>query len=181
VRRAAILLVVLAAGCGGSDDEPRDAAAVKRTCEPTTAEATRVDPAAAGTPSRVKLGPGFELEPTKRTLAAARVGTRLEVTGVVRGDDCAPLAGATLHAWQTNGNGRYGPVVNGRDRCCYLTGTVLTGEDGRYTLVTVMPRGYDGGPPHIHMEIGHPDAQGIVTEIVFDAPVTTREFDAVLE
>ena len=139
-----------------------------------------VVPSGSGTESRVHLGPGMELEATKRTLTAARVGTPLVVTGIVRGDDCVPLAGATIHAWQTNGKGRYGPVVGGRDRCCYLTGTVRTGDDGGYTLDTVMPRGYQGGPAHIHMEAGHPDAEGVVTELVLDGPVKSADFDIVL-
>jgi protocatechuate 3,4-dioxygenase beta subunit len=186
VRRAAILLVALAAGCGGSssDDPPdrpdRDRAAAEPACAPTSGEGETIMQAGEATASRVRLGPGMELKATKRTLAAARIGKPLVVTGLVRGDDCAPLAGATIHAWQTNGKGRYGPLVGGQDRCCYLTGTVRTGDDGRYTLDTVMPRGYAGGPPHIHMEVGHPDAEGIVTELVFDAPVRTAEFDIVL-
>jgi protocatechuate 3,4-dioxygenase beta subunit len=185
VRRAALLLVAFAAGCGGSpDDRPdrpdRERAAAKPACEPTTGAVESVVPSGEGTASRVRLGPGMELEATKRTLAAARVGRPLVVTGLVRGDDCAPLAGATIHVWQTNGKGRYGPLVGGHDRCCYLTGTVRTGDDGRYTLDTVMPRGYAGGPAHIHMEVGHPDAEGIVTELVFDAPVKTADFDIVL-
>ena len=174
-----MILLALAAGCGGSSPQP-DPTAAKRSCEPTTGAVESVVSSGTGTESRVRLGPGMELEATKRTLAAARVGTPLVVTGVVRGDDCAPLAGATINAWQTNGKGRYGPVVGGRDRCCYLTGTVRTGDDGRYTLDTVMPRGYGNGPAHIHMEAGHPDAQGVVTELVFDAPTKTADFDIVL-
>ena len=110
----------------------------------------------------------MELKATRRNLAAARVGKPLVVTGIVRGEDCAPLPGATINVWQTNGkaatarHGRPGP-------CCYLAGTVRTGADGRYTLDTVMPRGYDGGPAHIHMHAGHPKAQGVTTELVFDA------------
>jgi protocatechuate 3,4-dioxygenase beta subunit len=188
MRRAAFLLVALAAGCGGSSDDPPDRpdrpepdrAAAKRACEPTAGEGETVMPSGEATASRVRLGPGMELKATKRNLAAARVGRPLVVTGLVRGDDCAPLAGATIHAWQTNGRGRYGPVIGGQDRCCYLTGTVRTGDNGRYTLDTVMPRGYQGGPAHIHMEVGHPDAEGIVTELVFDAPAQRSEFDIVL-
>jgi protocatechuate 3,4-dioxygenase beta subunit len=104
-----VVLGVLVAGCAGSSPEP-DRTAAKRSCEPTTGAVESVVPSGTGTESRARLGPGMELEATKRTLAAARVGTPLVVTGVVRGDDCAPLAGATIHAWQTNGKGRYGPV-----------------------------------------------------------------------
>jgi protocatechuate 3,4-dioxygenase beta subunit len=175
VRRAAILLVAVAAGCGGSEQR-----AAKRSCAPTAGAVEAVDRAAAGTASRVRLGPGMELKATKRNVAAAHRGEPLAVTGVVRGEDCAPLAGATVHAWQTNGKGRYGPIVGGRDRCCYLQGTMRTRGDGRYVLDTVMPRGYDGGPAHIHMHAGHPDTNGVVAELVFDAPVRTAEFDIVL-
>jgi protocatechuate 3,4-dioxygenase beta subunit len=174
-----VVLLALAAGCGGSSPEP-DRTAAKRSCEPTAGAVESGVSSGAGTKSRVRLGPGMELEATERNLAAARVGTPLVVTGVVRGDDCAPLAGATINAHQTNGKGRYGPVVGGRDRCCYLAGTVRTDDDGRYTLDTVMPRGYEGGPPHIHMEVGHPDADGVAAELVFDRPVERADFDIVL-
>jgi protocatechuate 3,4-dioxygenase beta subunit len=179
VKRAAILLLALAAGCGG-DGENRDRAAATRTCDPTHGAVERIDLAPAGTPSRLKLGPGMELEPTKRNRSAAGIGERLEVTGVVRGEDCAPLAGATVRVWQTNGKGRYGPGRDGEDRCCYLTGTLRTDRDGRYVFVSVMPRGYQGGPAHIHAEAGHPDAEGLVTELVLPKPVTATEFDIVL-
>ena len=174
-----VVLGVLVAGCGGSSPEP-DRTAAKRSCEPTAGAVESALTSGTATQSRVRLGPGMELEATKRNLAAARVGTPLVVTGVVRGDDCKPLAGATINAHQTNGKGRYGPVVGGRDRCCYLAGTVRTGDDGRYTLDTVMPRGYEGGPPHIHMQVGHPDAEGVATELVFDGPVKRADFDIVL-
>jgi protocatechuate 3,4-dioxygenase beta subunit len=162
VRRAALLLVLVAAGCGGSEQR-----AAKRACAPTPGAVEAADLASSGTAARVRLGPGMELKATRRNLAAARLGDPLTVTGTVRGEDCAPLKEATIHVWQTNGRGRYGPSTGGRDRCCYLAGTVLTGEDGRYTLDTVMPRGYDGGPAHIHMRAGHPDTRGLATEVLF--------------
>ena len=180
MRRAAILLVIVAAGCGGSDAERPDRKAAKRTCTPTPGGGETVMAAGAATASRVRLGPGEQLKPTKRNVAAARVGMPLVVTGLVLGEDCTPLAGATIHAWQTNGNGRYGPVIGGQDRCCYLTGTARTGADGRYTFDTVMPGGYEGRAPHIHMEAGHPEAVGVVTELIFDAAAKTAEFDIVL-
>jgi protocatechuate 3,4-dioxygenase beta subunit len=99
------------------------------------------------------------------------------VRGVVSGTDCAPLDGATIHAWQANGRGEYGPD----DRCCYLQGTVRTGRNGRYTLDTVAPRGYGGGVAHIHVEVSHPSAEGVVTEIVFaHRPGSGTRFDIVL-
>jgi protocatechuate 3,4-dioxygenase beta subunit len=184
MKRAIVVLLLLAAaaaGCGGGDDDddpPAERAA--RTCEPTESQAETVTAAAEDTPSRVRMAPGMELEANQRTLAAARIGEPLVVTGVVSGTDCAPLPGATVYAWQTNGDGRYGPTRGDRDRCCYLQAAVRTDEEGRYTLDTVMPKGYDGGPSHIHFQAGHPDAEGRVTELVFDAPTTRAEYDITL-
>ena len=141
--------------------------AAEKTCAPTPGVFEAVAPAPAGTPSSARLGPGMELKPTKRNLAAARVGKPLVVTGKVRSEDCAPLGGATINVWQTNGKGRYGPRAGGGDRCCYLQATIRTEADGSYGLGTVMPKGYAGGPPHIHVTAGHPDAEGLLTELIF--------------
>jgi protocatechuate 3,4-dioxygenase beta subunit len=176
MRRAIVIALVLA-GCGGGN-EPAERAA--KTCAPTEGHAETVVAAAPDTPSRVRMSPGMELKPTKRNLAAGRIGKPLVVTGVVAGTDCEPLEGATVQAHQTNGEGRYGPVTDGRDRCCYLQATARTDASGRYTLDTVYPKGYDGGPSHIHFSFGHPDAEGIVTELVFDAPTDKAEYDITL-
>jgi protocatechuate 3,4-dioxygenase beta subunit len=175
--RRAILVALVLAGCGGGEKAVERA---PKTCAPTEGEPVFVDAAAEGTPSRVRPSPGMELKATERNLAAARIGDPLVVTGVIRGIDCAPLAGATVQMHQTNGRGRYGPVIKGGDRCCYLQATVRTDADGRYTLDTVVPKGYDGGPAHIHFAFGHPDAVGIGTELVIDAPTDTAEYDITL-
>jgi protocatechuate 3,4-dioxygenase beta subunit len=165
MRRAIAVALVLAAGCGGSS-QPVERAA--KTCAPTPGVYEGVEPAPAGTPSDVRLGPGWELKATKRNLAGARVGKPLVVSGRVRGEDCKGLAGATIYVHQTNGAGRYGPVVDGRDKCCYLQAAVRTGEDGHFRLAAVIPKAYrGGGPPHIHLTAGHPDTEGLLTEVQF--------------
>ena len=173
-----LIALVLAAGCGGSEKPPAERAA--KTCAPTEGETDTVAAAPANTPSHVRPSPGMELKPTKRNLAAGRVGDPLVVTGVITGTDCKPLAGATVEMHQTNGRGRYGPVIGGRDKCCYLQATLRTDDQGRYTLDTVMPKGYDGGPAHIHFAFGHPDAEGLVTELVFGGPTSRTEYDITL-
>ena len=168
--RPAIITVALAvalAACGG-ESSPEVRKVTKRECVPTDGQLEQVAVAPSGTPSRIRLGPGWELERTPETIAAGRRGRPMVLSGVIRGQDCAPLAGATLTAHQTNGAGLYGPRRDGNDRCCYLQGTVRTDADGRYTLDTVKPRGYDGGLAHIHVAAVHPDFDGVVTEIVFD-------------
>jgi protocatechuate 3,4-dioxygenase beta subunit len=169
--RPAIITVALAvtlAACGGGSPSPQVDKVAKRECEPTVGHLDQVAVAPSRTPSRVRLGPGMELERTPETIAAARRGRRFVVSGVIRGQDCAPLAGATLSVHQTNGAGLYGPGRDGRNRCCYLQGTVRTDAAGRYALDTVMPSGYDGGPSHIHFQAVHPDTDGVVSEMVFE-------------
>ena len=55
-----------------------------------------------------------------------------------------------------------------------------TDAQGRYALDTVFPKGYDGGPSHIHFATGHPDADGVVTELIFDAATARAEYDITL-
>src|SRR5262245_35359304 len=137
--KRAIFIALVLAGCGGGNDAGDRAAA--KTCAPSQGEPETVTTASADTPSRVRMSPGRELKATKRNLAAARSGKPLVVTGVISGTDCEPLEGATVQAHQTNGNGRYGPIVDGEDRCCWLQATVRSDAQGRYTLDTVYPRG----------------------------------------
>jgi protocatechuate 3,4-dioxygenase beta subunit len=147
---------------------------VNRSCTVTPGEpAQGTTTVAAGTPSRTRLGPGMELQPTAEAIAAGRHGQRLLVSGNVYAADCrTPLAGASLHVWQTNADGEYGPGHGTEDlRCCYLQGTLRTDARGRYEFQTVMPGHYRGErtppPAHIHFEVGHPDARGLMTELLF--------------
>ena len=88
--------------------------------------------------------------------------------------DCAtPLAGATIEVWQTTAAGEYGPrQAGGEERCCYLAAALRTDAAGRYRFETVRPGHYKGEqrppPAHIHFEVRHPDAAGLLTELVFE-------------
>ena len=116
--------------------------------------------------ARLTLGPRAGIPPSTAQ------GEKLILVGTVYADDCTPLAGATLNLWQTDPNGEYGPG-HGTDnlQCCYLQGTVRTDANGHYELITVKPGYYKGvqppPPAHIHVEVKHPDAQPLMTEIVF--------------
>ena len=181
---AAGLPVALAAvaGCGGSDppaSEPAATPAKAAGCTPTQGQPEQGEPVAADVPSRIRLGPGMELKRTAKTLAAGRVGRPLLVRGSVRSHDCAPLEGASVHVWQTNGDGRYGPGDGERLRCCWLQGTARTDAKGRVELRAVRPGSYSGQPAHIHMVVGHPEAEGVGLELTFEDgdtdPVETFE------
>src|SRR6266508_910787 len=106
--------------------------------------------------------------------AASRRGQRLVVSGTVYAPDCTtPLAGAVVHLWQANGEGVYGPGPQGPGevRCCYLQGTLRTNARGRYQVQTVKPAHYQGAKPpppgHIHLEVSHPAAGVLLTELHF--------------
>jgi protocatechuate 3,4-dioxygenase beta subunit len=169
----ALCLAATASGCLGSQDE--DAArpaparpAPERACVPTEGGSADVTPAADGTPSRITLGPGQSLEPSREATARARRGKPMVVAGVVHTADCEPLAGATVHAWQADASGRYGPGEGDAMRCCYLDGVALTDAHGRFELRSVVPGGYAGGDAHVHIEVGHPRARGLLTELLLD-------------
>jgi protocatechuate 3,4-dioxygenase beta subunit len=187
-RLAAVLLVgagVLAlAGC---DPGPRErqaggpastsTSAGGGACEPTKGEATsgQVERlAAADAPSTGRLGPGGDVERTAETVAAGRGGERLVVEGTVYRADCrTPLAGASVAVWQTNAAGEYGPGQGtSGERCCYLAAALRTDQRGRYRFETVKPGHYKGEaeppPAHIHFEVQHPDATGLLTELLFE-------------
>jgi protocatechuate 3,4-dioxygenase beta subunit len=145
-----------------------------KACEPTRGEPSQGTGAiAADAPSRTKLGPGVEVERTAETVAAGRGGRRLLVSGTVYAAGCTtPLVGASLEVWQTNADGEYGPGHGSDDdRCCYLAAALRTDAGGRYQFETVMPGHYKGEqrppPAHIHFEVRHPDAAGLLTELLF--------------
>jgi len=148
--------------------------AANRVCMVTRGEpAQGTATVAADAPSRTRLGPGVELRPSAKAIAAGRRGQRLLISGTVYAADCTtPLAGASLRVWQTNADGEYGPGHGSEDlRCCYLQGALRTDAGGRYEFQTVMPGHYKGEnpppPAHIHFEVGHPDARGLMTELLF--------------
>jgi protocatechuate 3,4-dioxygenase beta subunit len=146
-------------------------------CEPTPGEAAQgtTREVAADAPSTARLGPGGDVDWTAETVAAGRRGgTRLTVSGTVYGADCeTPLAGASIQVWQTNAAGEYGPGQGtGDERCCYLGAGLRTDARGRYRFETVRPGHYKGEaqppPAHIHFEVRHPDADGLLTELLFE-------------
>jgi protocatechuate 3,4-dioxygenase beta subunit len=184
-RRLAAALLAAAGvvlGLAGCDPASRDREAAPATsasagCTPTRGEAatgqtTRV--AAADAPPRARLGPGGDVERTAESVAAGRGGEPLVVEGTVYAADCrTPLAGASVAVWQTNAAGEYGPGQGtGGERCCYLAAALRTDERGGYRLETVKPGHYKGEerppPAHIHFEVQHPDASGLLTELLFE-------------
>jgi protocatechuate 3,4-dioxygenase beta subunit len=122
---------------------------------------------ASKAPWRMRLGPGESLASTPANVKASRRGRPLVISGRVLAADCAtPVAGATVHVWQTNGDGDYGPSRDGDVRCCYLQGTMGTDARGRYQFQTVKPGRY-GGPAHIHFQVRDRHGREVTTELLF--------------
>jgi protocatechuate 3,4-dioxygenase beta subunit len=110
--------------------------------------------------------------PINGVTATTTGGEPLVVVGTVYAHDCTPLAGATLTMYQTDADGEYGPGHGTDDMlCCYLGGSVQTDAQGHFQVNTVRPAHYRGEanppPAHIHLEVSHPDAPRLNSEIVF--------------
>jgi len=78
-------------------------------------------------------------------------GEKLYVSGVVKGLDGKPIAGAVLDVWQADAEGAYEAQLEGAED--YLRGVFRTDQDGRYGLWTIAPKGYaipmDGPVGHL--------------------------------
>jgi protocatechuate 3,4-dioxygenase beta subunit len=124
--------------------------------------------------SRARMGPGMEVARTPATLAAGR-GEPMTVTGVVRTADWAPVAGATVTAWQANAKGHYGP--SRKRKCCYLAAEVRTDQRGRYAFETIVPAAYvGGGEPHVHVQV----EGGQVADVIVEGRPDRVIYDVVL-
>src|SRR6266511_3429631 len=179
---AAVLGVVLAIGGAyaalrGTRGPP--ASSQPAASQPAATAAGRQEPcgptgAARASAETADPGPGLRVKPSAAAIAASRRGQPLVVSGTVYAPDCTtPLAGAVVHLWQANGEGVYGPGPQGPGevRCCYLQGTLRTNARGRYQVETVKPAHYQGAKPpppaHIHLEVSHPAAGVLLTELHF--------------
>jgi protocatechuate 3,4-dioxygenase beta subunit len=174
MRRSGLLVwagaVVALAGCTEPEQPRQQEVAPSPSaglCRPTPGADDGPEAASPDTPARVRLGPGGDVPPTADAVAISRQGTSLLVTGIVYAEDCrTPHTGATVRAWQTTADGRYGPGAG----CCYLQGEARTDGQGRYAFDTVVPGRYtEANPPprHIHLAVSHPRARSLTTELIF--------------
>jgi protocatechuate 3,4-dioxygenase beta subunit len=102
-------------------------------------------------------------------------GTPLVVSGVVRDESGAPLAGAQVYVFQTSESGSYSSRGgNARDMGDSLNprlfGYMKTGADGRYEFRTIRPGQYptNGPPAHIHYEVNAPGFDKMVSEFMLE-------------
>jgi hydroxyquinol 1,2-dioxygenase len=131
-------------------------------------------------PFYVQAAPEFALG---ADIAAGLAGEKLLVEGSVRRLDGAPLAGAVVDTWQTDGDGQYD--VQGAGGLQHLAGRARLRTDaaGRFWFRSVVPASYpipDDGPvggmlraqgrhpyrpAHVHFMVGHPGCETLVTHL----------------
>jgi len=153
---AATGLGVALAGCGDNDPQP-DGSDGDGSCHPTRGdlEGPFFEP---GAPHRVRIADDSE------------PGERLDLDGVVLDADCTtPLAGVVIEVWQADRTGAY----HGPDEQYRLRGIVVSDDQGRFRVETIMPGRYlNGGPgdyrpAHVHFKLNAPGHAELTTQIYF--------------
>ena len=128
--------------------------------------AQTVHEAPANAPSAGRLAP------------AGEPGTPINVSGVVVGPDGAPIAGASIYAYQTDHEGSYGgkPASNSSDPRLKIF--LRSDAKGAWSFDTVRPGSYPNSkaPGHIHFEVSAKGYANRFVEIVFEGdPYVTPE------
>src|SRR5262245_45959419 len=78
---------------------------------------------------------------------AAQKGVPIQLTGIVAGLSCGPIAGATLEFWQPDADGVFDA------RGFNLRGRQVTGAGGRYGLTTIVPGASGSRAPSIGVHV----------------------------
>jgi protocatechuate 3,4-dioxygenase beta subunit len=120
-------------------------------------------------------GPYYKKDsPEKALLYESGVpGEKLVLTGHVYDTRGKPISRAWIDFWQANGNGRY-------DNSGYtLRGHQFTDTSGNYKLETVVPGGYTGRTPHIHVKVRAPGSHSTLTTQLFMPGLDTNRTDPI--
>ena len=142
----------------------------------------------AGATDTTVLGPFYlgehRLAPHGGDLAAGAPGDRMLVDASVTDAAGAPIAGAAVDVWHADGNGFYDSQKPGyRLDAPSMRARFVSGDDGRFTFRTIVPRSYPvptdgpvgellaaGGrhamrPAHIHFLLAAPGFETLVTHV----------------
>ena len=176
-------LALLVAACGSASGSaaPSAAPGTAAAATPASAPTASTASAAAAAPSSPTTactapatattaqteGPYYKAgAPASADLVTdGMAGTRITLTGLVLGTDCAPLANAKVEIWQADASGTY-------DNAGYtLRGYVTTDAEGRYTIRTIVPGEYPGRTEHIHVKVTPAGGATLTTQLYF--PGTT--------
>jgi len=152
---------------------PDPFAAAITTC-PLTVCATTAGPCTANAPARQDVSEGYPGLPVRLALK------------IVSADTCAPVAGAVVEIWHTQVTGVYSGVTPSPGFCSggdndaanhsYFRGTQTTSAAGRVDFDTCFPGWYPGRAIHIHFRITVGATSYLVSQLFFDAALTTQIF-----
>jgi protocatechuate 3,4-dioxygenase beta subunit len=110
-------------------------------------------------------------------------GERLVVRGTVFASDrVTPVRGVLIYAYNTNATGIYpkrGNETGNGLRHGYLRGWLISDEQGRFEIRTILPGHYPGrnSPRHIHMTVKEPGGREYwIDDVNFEGdPLLTKE------
>ena len=138
-----------------------------------------------GTP-QLTLGPFYPLDRPEEDADLTRIagrpgqaqGTIMELTGRVLTEAGAPVAGALLDIWQTNGLGRYHHPsdASGRPLDPHFQGAAVihTDAEGGYWIRTVIPMPYERRQRHIHFDV-RGKRRRLMTQMFFPGEPNERD------
>jgi protocatechuate 3,4-dioxygenase beta subunit len=118
---------------------------------------------------------------TGQIAPAGEPGPRLHVSGVVVDAAGAPIAGASIYAYQTDAEGYYGVKPASDNRNPRLRLLLRSGPKGDWSFDTIRPGSYPGSrvPGHIHFEVSAAGFAPKIFEIVFEGdPYVTAQMRA---
>jgi protocatechuate 3,4-dioxygenase beta subunit len=113
-----------------------------------------------------------------RLVPPGEPGTPLSVSGSVVSPDGAPVAGASIYAFQTDAEGYYGVKPESDNRRPRLKVLLRSDARGAWSFETIRPGSYPGSrvPAHIHFEVSAEGLAPRLFEIVFEGdPFVTAE------
>lgn len=95
--------------------------------------------------------------------------------GFVLDTDCQPIAGAWIDFWQADGSGNYD--LQGYN----FRGHQYTDENGMYSLKTIVPSGYSGRTPHIHVKVRANEKSPVLTTQLYFPGEERNQTDSIFK
>jgi catechol 1,2-dioxygenase len=165
----ATLVVLVLAGCGGSESNLSRTAELSKSPPAQTGETHAAGgPADCKPTQRDMLGPFYKSGVPVRT----SVGSGYVLSGaVLAAEECKPVHNARIEFWLANPKGVYDDAHRA---------TVLAGQRGEYRFESNVPVSYGGRPPHIHVRVTAPGFEELVTQHYPEPGQRNATFDLVL-